>query len=219
MEKQVILVEDTVGHVRIAPNTQTIFNMEKQVILVEDTVGYVSMPKQQSDVAAGYDVSSIEVKMIAHNGWVVTCRSHGEIVDACKKLRKMDRRSWWKRFKMWLRDEQPLKGWKQLWFNTGLKTAPENIMLYISAEPCSRTVKTDYSLHNSLGTIDNDYRGYIYLIYHANWTTYDDESIIRLFNTCGQLKGKISIPLEFRRSETLPVTNRGEGGFGSTEKK
>lgn len=193
--------------------------MEKKVILVEDCDGLVALPKQANAYAAGYDVHCTEVKLIAHNGWQVVCRSHGEIYEACKKLRKMDKRSWWKRFKAWLADDYCNKGWKQLWFNTGLRVAPEDPRIYISGEPCSRTVKTDYSLHNSLGTIDNDYRGFIYLVYHANWTTYDPESIIRLFNTSGQLKGKISIPLEFIRSETLPVTSRGEGGFGSTEKK
>ena len=74
-------------------------------------------------------------------------------------------------------------------------------------------------MHNSLGTIDNDYRGILYAVYSANWTTYDDYSIIRLLNTCCQLKAKKTIMMEFVETDELTETDRGEGGFGSTEKK
>jgi dUTPase len=192
--------------------------MEEKVILVENIHGNTELPAKANDYAAGYDVHPIEVKMIAHNGYSVTCTTNEQIINECIKLRKKDKRSWWKRFKDWLNDEQPLKGWKQIRLNTGLKLQPLDPDLYISLEPCSRTIKTDYSMHNSLGTIDNDYRGYCWAIYNANHTTYDSTSIIILFNTCCQLKGKISVPLNFRLSETLTETERGEGGFGSTMK-
>ena len=177
-----------------------------------------NVPKRGTAVAAGWDVNPISVRMIAHNGWEVECRTNAEITAACQKLREMDKRSWARRFRDWLRDEQPNKGWKQLWFNTGLRCAPEDAEIYISLEPCSRTTKTDYQMHNSLGTVDNDYRGIMYAVYSANWTTYDDYSIIRLLNTCCQLKAKKTIEMEFIETEELTETARGEGGFGSTEK-
>ena len=177
-----------------------------------------SVPEKGNEFAAGYDVHPIEVKMIAHNGHCVTCTTIEQIKEECKKLRKNDKRSLWKCIKDFICDEQPQKGWKQLWFNSGIMIAPQNVNLYLSAEPCSRTVKTDYVLHNSLGTIDNDYRGYVYLIYHAVCQTYDEDSIVRLFNTCGQLKGKYSTEMQFNVKEELSNTTRGEGGFGSTEK-
>lgn len=177
-----------------------------------------NVPKRGTAIAAGWDVNPISVKMIAHNGWTVECRTNAEVTEACQTLKKMDKRSLWKRFKDWWNDEQPNKGWKQLWFNTGLRCAPEDATIYISVEPCSRTVKTDYQLHNSLGTVDNDYRGDIYAIYSANWTTYDDFSIIRLLNTCCQLKAKKTIEMEFIETDELTKTARGSGGFGSTEK-
>ena len=177
-----------------------------------------NVPKRGTALAAGWDVNPISVKMIAHNGYEVECRTNAEITEACQKLREMDKRSVWKRIKDWFNDEVPNKGWKQLWFNTGLRCAPEETEIYISVEPCSRTVKTDYQLHNSLGTVDNDYRGILYAIYSANWTTYDDYSIIRLLNTCCQLKAKRTIEIQFIETEELTETARGEGGFGSTEK-
>ena len=178
-----------------------------------------NVPKRGTALAAGWDVNPISVKMIAHNGYEVECRTNAEIMEACQKLKEMDKRSWGRRIRDWWRDEIPNKGWKQLWFNTGLRCAPEEAEIYISVEPCSRTVKTDYQLHNSLGTVDNDYRGILYAIYSANWTTYDDYSIIRLLNTCCQLKAKRTIEMQFIETEELTETARGEGGFGSTEKK
>lgn len=178
-----------------------------------------NVPKRGTKVAAGWDVNPIAVKMVAHNGYTIECRTNAEITAACQRLKKMDKRSWWKRLKDWWNDEQPNKGWKQLWFNTGLRCAPDDANIYISLEPCSRTTKTDYQMHNSLGTIDNDYRGILYAVYSANWTTYDDYSIIRLLNTCCQLKAKKTIMMEFVETDELTETDRGEGGFGSTEKK
>ena len=195
---------------------------EKKIVWVEDKFGGIcdySLPAQANEHAAGYDVHPIEVQLISHSGLHFTCRTPEEVKKACKDLKKIDKRSMWRRIKDWFKDEIPQKGWKQLWFNTGLKLAPEDVELYISLEPCSRTVKTDYVLHNSLGTIDNDYRGFCYAIYHSVCQTYDEDSIIRLLNTCCQLKGKMSIPLEFRKKDKLSETARGTGGFGSTEKK
>ena len=180
---------------------------------------YDNVPQRGTELSAGWDVKPISVKMIAHNGYEVECKTTEEITEACQKLKLMDKRSWFKRLRDWWNDEHPNKGWKQLWFNTGLKCAPEEVEIYISVEPCSRTVKTDYQLHNSLGTVDNDYRGILYAIYSANWTTYDDSSIIRLFNTCCQLKAKRTIEMQFVETEELTETARGEGGFGSTENK
>lgn len=189
---------------------------KNKVIQVEDAYGCVTLPAKANDYAAGYDVHPIEVKLVSHSGVSFICRTEEEIIKACVKLKELDKRSWWKRFKDWLNDEQPLKGWKQAKFNTGLKVAPEDAELYISLEPNSRVTKTDYVLHNSLGTIDNDYRGFCLAIYHSVCQTYDIESLFRLFDTCCQLKGKKSIPLEFVRKEKLSETARGEGGFGST---
>ena len=54
---------------------------------------YGNVPKRGTAVAAGWDVNPISVKMIAHNGWEVECRTNTEITAACQKLRKMDKRS------------------------------------------------------------------------------------------------------------------------------
>lgn len=196
--------------------TKTKTKTKNKVIQVEDAYGCVTLPAKANDHAAGYDVHPIEVELVSHLGVSFICKTNEEIINACVQLKKFDKRTWWKRFKDWLNDEQPLKGWKQAKFNTGLKIAPEDIELYISLEPNSRVTKTDYVLHNSLGTIDNDYRGFSWAIYHSACQTYDSEGIIRLFDTCCQLKGKKSIPLEFVRKEKLSETARGEGGFGST---
>lgn len=189
---------------------------KKRVIKVEDPFNTLSLPERKTDGAAGYDVHPIEVTLVSYSGLYRKCKDADDIRQACRDLKTYDKRSWKQRIIDFINDEQPNKGWKSLKFNTGLKFAPEDLELYISLEPCSRTAKTDYVLHNSLGTIDNDYRGYCYAIYHAVCQTYDPESIIRLMETCCQLKPKVAIEAEFVKTERLTETSRGEGGFGST---
>ena len=217
-KEEVVIAETGILSNALQDVTDEIISLKHPVARIQVQC-FGNVPKRGTAIAAGWDVNPISVKMIAHNGWTVECRTNAEVTEACQKLKKMDKRSWWKRFKDWWRDEIPEKGWKQLWFNTGLQCAPEDADIYISLEPCSRTVKTDYQLHNSLGTVDNDYRGTIYAVYSANWTTYDDYCIIRLLNTCCQLKAKKTIEMEFIETDELTKTARGTGGFGSTEKK
>ena len=224
MAKKKVKKEETVAVVEAVTVNDALQEVIGEVCSLKNPVAKIqvqcfgNVPKRGTALAAGWDVNPISVKMIAHNGYEVECRTNAEITEACQTLKKMDKRSIWKRIKDWWNDEIPEKGWKQLWFNTGLQCAPEDADIYISLEPCSRTVKTDYQLHNSLGTVDNDYRGILYAIYSANWTTYDDYSIIRLLNTCCQLKAKKTIEMEFIETEELTKTARGAGGFGSTEK-
>ena len=78
--------------------------------------------------------------------------------------------------------------------------------------PRSSVSKTSLSLSNSVGVIDSGYRGSIMLKYR-----YLEEGMVyEIGERVGQL---IIIPypeIEFEEVEELSNTERGEGGFGST---
>jgi dUTP pyrophosphatase len=76
--------------------------------------------------------------------------------------------------------------------------------------------KTGISVLNTPGTIDADYRGEIgvILINHSNsgFRVSHGDKIAQIVMT------KVE-SIDWKLTEELPVTKRGEGGFGSTDKK
>ena len=75
--------------------------------------------------------------------------------------------------------------------------------------------KNNISVLNTPGTIDSDYRGEIKVIIfnHGN-----KEFIINDNDRIAQMVLTPVVKMELEETETLPVTIRGEGGFGSTGK-
>lgn len=93
--------------------------------------------------------------------------------------------------------------------------------------PRSSIYKTIHSLTNSVGVIDSGYRGEIMLKFIDNFAP--DENPETRFNKfpkdhyqVGDRVGQILIipypTIEFKEVEELSTTERGEGGFGSTNK-
>lgn len=86
--------------------------------------------------------------------------------------------------------------------------------------PRSSISKTNYIMHNSVGIIDAGYRGNIIgklvKIYDVPVIHNQYNQILwkRLFQICSPDYSKLTVKIV----DTLPETNRGTGGFGSTGK-
>tara|TARA_B100001057_G_scaffold456872_1_gene504680 strand:- start:1249 stop:1686 length:438 start_codon:yes stop_codon:yes gene_type:complete len=76
-------------------------------------------------------------------------------------------------------------------------------------------VKNNISVLNTPGTIDSDYRGEIKVIIYNHG---DTEFIINNGDRIAQMVLAPIIKMEFEETNDLPVSMRGEGGFGSTGK-
>jgi dUTP pyrophosphatase len=70
-------------------------------------------------------------------------------------------------------------------------------------------------LANSIGTIDNDYRGELCFVFYKVGKECKPYSV---GDRIGQLIIQRQIDVEFERSVYLDETNRGTGGFGSSGK-
>lgn len=99
-------------------------------------------------------------------------------------------------------------------YDTGLKVIPPS-GYYTEIIPRSSLVKTGYILSNSVGIIDPDYTGNLLIA-----LTRVDDSIPELilpFKRCQLVLRKVE-DFNVCIEEIVPVTGRGEGGFGSTDK-
>lgn len=112
-------------------------------------------------------------------------------------------------------------GIKRVHCDTGIIQEPSEDV-WIMACANSRITKTDLVLQNGLGIIDPDYRGTIRFIYHSISPLYTTSEWLEMFvKSCGQL---IAIPrihnlqlIRVNSSDELTTTNRGTGGFGSSQ--
>lgn len=109
---------------------------------------------------------------------------------------------------------------KYVMIDTGVHVQPED-GYWTMAVANSRTAKRPYWLGNGVGIIDQGYTGSIRFIYKvAPWATVGD--ISEYFsdgNVCGQLIVMKRYDADLEQVEELGDTKRGDGGFGSTEKK
>lgn len=114
---------------------------------------------------------------------------------------------------------QGYRGIRKLVFDSGNAFEPRgNFWLMACAN--SRVCKTDrYLLQNGVGIIDPGYRGTVRFCYISIDPTYDMDEVLILKRTCGQLVPIVIVP----RMVAIPVpslteTERGTGGFGSSDK-
>ena len=89
----------------------------------------------------------------------------------------------------------------------------------ITCRPNSRITKMGYVISNAPGTVDESYRGEIFVVFRA---IVDNPTTINI----GDVVCQIEIPHHRQASfepvenlEDLGITDRGDGGFGSTAKK
>lgn len=81
--------------------------------------------------------------------------------------------------------------------------------------PRSSVAKKELLLSNSVGVIDNGYRGEIMLKFKPSKGTYD-VAMYRVGERIGQLVIMPIPDVEFVESDTLANSERGDGGYGST---
>lgn len=100
-------------------------------------------------------------------------------------------------------------------FETGIAVSPPQ-GYYLEIIPRSSLSKTGYMLANSVGIIDPDYTGTLKIALTKIDTEMDD---IKLpFTGCQMILRKAEYA-ELDQVDTFPETVRGDGGFGSSDKK
>ncbi len=96
---------------------------------------------------------------------------------------------------------------------TGIAAAIPDGYVGILANRSSMGVKHGITLANSIGVIDSDYRGQIHA---ALYNTTDTPYTVRPCDRIAQLMVVPVLCPTIRVVDTLPETERGTGGFGST---
>lgn len=116
-------------------------------------------------------------------------------------------------------------------YETNLFVAPSDLHHHILIHPRSSVSKYNLVLANSIGLVDNDYRGMIICRFKYIWQPEDFRIIsqnIKGFPNCekmykkgdaiAQLVVEPTVQVEWVWIDNLSETKRGEGGFGSTSK-
>lgn len=88
------------------------------------------------------------------------------------------------------------------------------ILISIDARPRSSINKTGLILANSIGTIDEQYTGEIFIVFYKVL----DGEIYKVGDRIAQIKLGFTLPMNFIQVDELSQTVRGDGGFGHTGK-
>ena len=83
----------------------------------------------------------------------------------------------------------------------------------IDLRPRSSIYKTGMVLSNSVGTIDELYRGEVSAVFYH---VFPGMPRYRVGDRIGQIKLGFTLPIEFEEVDELGETARGDGGYGST---
>ena len=167
----------------------------------------VTLPDRKSDRAAAYDlVATSEPKIIGQKYTPVGMESS-------------EQGNLWKRID-WIE------------YETNLYTQASIQTVHFLTHPRSGNRKYNLSLANSIGLIDNDYRGMWVCSFNYLWQPEDfvivDGEIVGRVNmdkiykkgdAVVQVLGEMTVDLEWVEVDELNQTARGEGGHGSTDAK
>lgn len=106
-------------------------------------------------------------------------------------------------------------------YHTGLHFAlPENYEMEI--RPRSSNTKTMAIMQNAPGTLDQGYRGELMIVQRDLVDLMDGQAYYGVGDRCAQIlvrRREYIIWNEVKTKEELGITERGDGGFGSTNKK
>ena len=100
-------------------------------------------------------------------------------------------------------------------FGKELLRIPQDRKVNVSLDlrPRSSIYKTGMVLSNSVGTIDELYRGEVSAVFYH---VFPGMPRYRVGDRIGQIKLGFTLPIEFEEVEELGETARGDGGYGST---
>lgn len=191
--------------------------------------GLRKKPEYAHDTDVGLDLYPISVKLVSYSGNEykvdIETDENGNISSLTKEgienaiSIEKSKFSWKNVIKHFLKTGEILKrGWKRAIFDTGIAVEPQEGYFTIGVAN-SRVCKTDVILQNCVGIIDPSYRGNILYCYRNFESSYLEDDLKKLCNCCGQLIVVKAIKTTITHSEKLSETERGTGGFGSTEKK
>lgn len=99
-----------------------------------------------------------------------------------------------------------------VYYNTNVQVVPPH-GYYFDLVPRSSMSKSGYMIANSVGIIDQNYRGNIIVALRKVDAKAED---IKLPNRCVQLIPRQWIPMKGVKCDNVDITTRNEGGFGST---
>ena len=155
------------------------------------------MPTRAHDTDVGYDVKALRTWLVQGDGTEHPMNTPEDIRRAyelsldCAKIK----------------------------IDTGVHVTPEH-GYYVELVPNSRLAKTPFMYANSYGVIDPCYNGSMRVILNCvNRLTPDDLLPFMPGKVVGQLIIRERISADFEQVDELEDTERGSGGFGSTENK
>lgn len=180
------------------PNNQPpIVNSQSSIVnaLIQLDPG-ATIPTRAHETDVGYDVTSISLSAVLHNGARVIIDNIGQLPDfACASFHD---------------DNYAISYYI---VDTGVHITPPP-GYYFELVPNSRQAKTTVSWGNSIGIIDPTYTGSIKIIIKK--ALYKDFEKYLPGNVVGQLILRPMLSCNFTQVDHLTPTDRGTGGFGST---
>lgn len=157
-----------------------------------------TMPTRATNGSVGYDVTCLKMYIVTTDG---------------KKHQVFD-----EDYLNWLA-ETPMQV-SHVECVTGVHVQPED-GYYVVLAPCSRIAKTGIIYGNGEGKIDPDFTGSVKAMLQSVKGAWHIPSMLKFLpgKVIGQLIILPKIDAEWVLTDKLDKTERGDGGFGSTEKK
>jgi dUTP pyrophosphatase len=196
-------------------------------IQVKNIEGLNVIPIEGSKVAAGYDIIAVKDPIIVGE----TITKEGEFFPFYSRIDYIEYHT-----ELYISPQSPVSS----------VTYTTKDKYHTLLHPRSSVRKYNLVLANSIGLIDNDYRGEIIFCFKYIWQPEDyileyqkiitnengesseptgrilgklnRDKIYKSGDKIGQLVAELTNPIEFKLVTELDATERGEGGFGSTDK-
>lgn len=155
-----------------------------------------SMPTQGTRESVGYDVTSLRLYAVSDSGEKRPCYNRQDLLD--------------------LADEEFPCAYVEV--HTGVHVQPEP-PYYVQLHPCSRIGRLKVIYGNGLGIIDPDFTGGMRIILNSVTEDWKVDDIVKFLpsQVVGQLIITERIGANWHLVEALDPTERGAGGFGSTD--
>ena len=157
-----------------------------------------SMPTRATDGSVGYDVRSTALYVVDGDGDKLKCYTEDDLYNLVECGHQAN----------------------YIEVHTGVHVQPED-GYHVELFPNSRIGKLKVIYGNSIGLIDPDYTGGIRVILNNTDDAWHVSEVIKFLpsNVVGQLVIRKKYDAEWELTNKLDETVRGDGGFGSTEKK
>ena len=166
-----------------------------------------TMPTRATEGSVGYDVRAKSATLVNLNGWEQT---YVKGFDLNRFIHSAGFNGSYVRIR---------PDFKRIILDTGIRVTPPD-GYYFELVPNSRLAKTGLVYGNSFGVIDPDYTGTIKCVLTVtSAATKEDIAKVMPPHVIGQLILRKKLDVDFTQVDALDETERGEGGFGSTEKK